>query len=337
MANAKKYDKLSERKNINLDGHVHFYTNPRPNSNVWYRDPGRRDLMFLLGKAREKDLGVVCLTNAGDDWNYERYFAQAKELPEGLGYFEGERLFQVIDSAGVPTTFIKTEETFPEEGHILFWGVPYGEMIHQEGLPCKDMLDKVKGDSRVTVISDHPFFKEGLGVKGNLKKYLDYFDALEWNAEVEAVVQAVNNPMWRFLFKMRGIGFKEAKKANLRAIKVGNFRKKSVLYNSDCHLPSGLGSAYNIYYEGVLNFGSEEDFLCSLKCATAKGQFKGVVAGKTSLFEVLSHAANVKLVLGLERVGSKHPLFRRLGFDWLYNDRVEDSFEVDKHAPQLIL
>ena len=324
---AKQLKKLIESGEVRLDGHVHFYTNPRPNANVWWRDPGRRDLIFLIEKVREKKLNGICLVNAGDDWNYERYFSQARFLPKNWGYFEGERLFQVVDSKGVPITFVKAEETFPPEGHVLFWGVDYGKMLHKENFSCEKMLDLAKRDALITTISDHPFFKGGLAVKGNLKKYLDYFDAIEWNAEVESDVRAMANPVWRFLLRRTGMNSEEVKKANLNSLVFGKSHNKAVVYNSDCHWPSGLGSAYNVYEQKVLDFNNEEDFLLSLKSATSQGKFRGV-AGQTSLSEVLYHSANVKLVHALEKLGKKYDFVRRLKLNLLSQDRERDNFSL---------
>ncbi|MBU1136475.1 MAG: hypothetical protein KJ559_03125 [Nanoarchaeota archaeon] len=244
-----KTNKLKQVEEVKLDGHVHVFSNPRSKANVWWRDSGSRRLVDLIEQVKKSGINCVGLTNAGDDWLYERFVSQVDDLPNDWGYYQDERVTQVLDRDGIPCIFFKAEELFTKEGHMLIWGTQFGQMFQpvanlkeyeekvSKEFRIDDILDEIERDTILTKISDHTFYRGGLGETGELEKRKHRFDAYEWNASTS---EEANGLVWI------------------------NAHGKPVVCNSDAHRLKDIGKAYQKFV-GRLNFDSGKDFIASLR------------------------------------------------------------------------
>ncbi len=326
MNKAKRYDRLVEVKEVKLDGHVHVFSNPRPRANSWCpilegkgmwpfpRDPGSRKLVDFVINVGDAGINSVALTNAGDDWLYERFTIQARELPAGYGFYQDDRITQVLNKEGKPYTFIKAEELFTKQGHMLVWGTKFGQMYQPKAglrefkekvmreFHVDDALEEVEKDELLTIISDHPDYDGGLGTglgtqeaKARGRASLDKEEirkrihAYEWNALVP-------------------------KKANKKTLARAKRDKKPVVYGSDSHRLSQIGAAHNIFNGNDLSWSNGEDFVASLRENVENARFRGY--GKQLPFSAWLHHAYMFFV------------DHKLG---LYTKDVEtDDFDIEK-------
>lgn len=257
-----------EAIDLELDPHVHIYTNPRASANRLWADPGSRKLKDLF----KYMIGVNSLgiTNSVDDNNYERWTEQATDLPRDYWVYQDDRATQIITPRKQVFTFFKTQELFTKQGHALIFGVKSGKYI-QDFRTIDESYEYVKEDACHIVIAAHVFAHGGLGE--NLYGREGMFNAYEFNS-------------------MAG------KKANRKIMKKAAEDRKPLVHGSDTHRPEFIGRAVNRFNAGDLSFVSGGELVWYIKENMRGNNFAGFSRG-LPLIAPLHHL----WVIGLYKLG----------------------------------
>jgi hypothetical protein len=247
-------DEIVPVDQLKLDGQVHVVSNPRDHWINRVREPNGRDITDLLDAMDNSGINGVVLTNAGDDWLFERYSEKALDLSTDYKLFADENVTQIIGPEEKSYLLVKGQEVFCPEGHYLFWGTKFGENLEENGDNLREIMDSIKDRDEITRIADHPFsFRSGIGSRDNLKDFMGETDALEWNALVRDGYEK---------FQLGEAGTKY---------------KKPIVSNSDSHVPGNIGNGHIITPGKKLNFSSGYDLMISLRSKVRRGNSKGVL------------------------------------------------------------
>lgn len=139
---------------------------------------GKPDIKELFDHCSKIGLDIIVFTNFADS-RYEDLKKTAVNLPKNYEVFDLKRVFYVSDGNKL-LTVIKGQEVPTKEGHILTVGA-IGEITNYREM--EEAIKEAK-DKDAILIADHPFTSiwGGMG-RENLEKYLDKWDAVEFNSQ----------------------------------------------------------------------------------------------------------------------------------------------------------
>jgi len=226
---------------INLDLHTH----PLPTLDFFKR---------LIEYCTNKNMNVIAITDVKDE-RYAQFREYTGHLPlSDYKVYLTERGFVIMRDKDLRAVkFIRGQEVFTKEGHVLTVGSTKRILNHQS---LEDTLKRAK-DYNAIIVADHPFVPEdvwgGIGEK-NLEKYLDYYDAIEWNA------QCINLfPFPKYLMQVQ---------ANEKAEQFSKEHNLPLIADSDAHLIdfgslNQIGLAYVQLPE--FRYTNDENFIVKLR------------------------------------------------------------------------
>lgn len=187
---------------------------------------------------------------------------------------------------------VRGQEVTTKQGHLLVLGLGYD--IHlKNGVSLEDTLKKAK-DNCGTIITDHPFYTEGIGnyLEKNLK-LLEYIDAIEIH-NGESAFGLPMSPFPRNANKKAQEFYKKIKK---------DFPNLGAIASSDGHSIDELGSSWTEIDK--LDVKNPGNFIYSLKDSVRNTNLDNCKQMKNSVFGAIKHLKELAEIIASEKLGSK--------------------------------